>query len=498
MMERDQYDMEPLGAFFSSPGRDVSEGSRNGNPEDDGNEQAGAEIADEEILSVPLLLREDNASMVHLVEHSPLQLQPILPALMESAMVYLSCMPAQNGAAQIGPRGYDTEPCANIGRFPPEMSGNEVVEEDDNEWQVSQHGDTNADALQHLEEAFPVESRNPCQQPEDVESEWLTSPCTIRNNDEGTTETLLQQASTGNTPRRKRGRPQGAAPGQSKGLGAGSNSHQQQFQVLSSASPELSGDVLESEEAECARERKRPRKTAAQTAKMPYSTQTEAGSAQEPRPKGQPLGRPRRRTKRSSRCVGRRKAKTVMRPEGHAYTTRSGRVSHTPIHDWRGDEEELGTISVNCKVWQTDRETDQPGVGGSLYVNRQVAFTSEEILNRYPAKPNFHFGKINTATSMSFGILHLPSGQTKEARNTRGAEQACFLHSGKVSVELEQQPFRISEGSSWIVPRGMFAPILSSAGTVMLSNRGDTGNYYSITNDYHDDAYIFFCINSET
>ncbi|KAF4467281.1 hypothetical protein FALBO_5845 [Fusarium albosuccineum] len=547
--ERDEYGMEPLGTFFSSPDRAISAATRNGDPEssqDDGNERARAGCVREEIgnESDPLLFREPGAPMVHFAEPSPLQLQPILPAQMELAVVCLSSTPERHGAIENSLERYDTEPFANVKGFFQEMSGNEDAEEDIGECQDSQHGDTGADALQHLEEASPDHSRTSSQQPEDAEPERPTSSPTIQNHDEGTTETLLQQAHRGSAPPRRRGRPKNTAPSQSKGPEAGTNPPKRQFQTLSSASPELSGDECRSEEAGCARERKRPCEMATRIPNTPHLAQTAPALAQGPRTGGRPRGRPKKGFRFGGKCTRQRKAKTVVRPEGHTYTTRSGRVCNTPIHDWRGDIvvkeyesvpdatgrgqivlptitevvrapaegasstkgqrgghrrkptakrprsmanterelwEERGTFSASCKVWQADSESDGPGAGGSMYANQQVAFTSEEILNRFPARPNFHFGRIDTATSMSFGMLHLPCGQTKEAKNTRGSEQAFFLHSGKVCVELEQQSFRISQGSTWVVPRV----------TV-------TGNQYSIINDYRKDARIFFCLSSET
>ncbi|RSL42722.1 hypothetical protein CEP54_015378 [Fusarium duplospermum] len=542
--ERDQYNMEPLGAFFSSPDRAALAASRNGDPEsnqDDGNGRAEADYAGKEIGNEPdpFLFREPSAHM-DFAEPSPLQLQPILPAQIQSAIAYPSSPPERNDAAQNDPGGYDTEGYANAEAFSPELSGNEDSEEGI-ECQDSQHGHTSADTLQHLKEAPTNHSQTSSQQSKDVEPGRPTSPCTIQNYDEDTTGTLLQQTSRGIAPPQRRGRPNNTTPGQSKGPEADFNSQKRRFETLSSASPDLSSDESRLEEADYARERKKPRKTATRVPNTPHSAQANPALAQGPQPKERPVGRPKKRIKFSGKCTRQRKVKTVVRPGGHTYTTRSGRVCNTPVHDWRGDTvareyesvpdatgrgqivlptitkviraptegdsstggqrggnhrksarkksqsitntkrepwEEIGIISVNCKVWQADREADNSDVNGSVYTNRrQVAFTSEAILSTHPAKRNFQFGRIDTPTPMSFGILHLPSGQRKEAKNTRGSEQVFFLHSGKVCVELEQQSFRISKGSSWIVPRG---------------------NEYSIINDYDKDAHMFFCCNSET
>ncbi|KAJ3454292.1 hypothetical protein MRS44_018186 [Fusarium solani] len=525
--DRDQYDMEPLGAYFSSPDRVVLATSRNGDHGSNQGYGSGRAEAGEEMDNEPglLLFRELGASMVDFDEPSPLQLQPILPVQIDSTIAYPLSTPERNDA-QNDPGRYDTEPYANAEAFSPEISGNEDSE--DIECQDSQHEDTSADTLRHLKKVSTSHSRTSSQQSEDAESERPTSPRTIQNHDEDTTATLLQQASREIAPPQRRGRPDNTAPSQSKGPEADLNSQKRQLETLSSARPEISSDEFRPEEADCARGRKRPRKTA--TPVPNGSAQANPVLAQGPQPKGRPAGRPKKGIKFGGKCTRQRKVKTVVRPEGHTYTTRSGRVCNTPVHDWRGDTvakeyesvpdatgrgqivlptitkvvrvsaegasptgeqrggnsrksarkrsqsitnterepwEELGTVSANCKVWQADREAADSEANGAVYTNRLVAFTSEAILNMYTAKRNFHFGRIDTLTPMSFGMLHLPSGKRKEAKNTRESELVFFLHSGKVCVELEQQPFRISEGSSWNVPRG---------------------NLYSIINDYSKDA----------
>lgn len=62
------------------------------------------------------------------------------------------------------------------------------------------------------------------------------------------------------------------------------------------------------------------------------------------------------------------------------------------------------------------------------------------------------------------GLVELPPGGEKRAKNCRKMQMCFFVHEGKVMVEVfaagegtENNQFAISKGGVWVVPRGEFA-----------------------------------------
>jgi len=57
------------------------------------------------------------------------------------------------------------------------------------------------------------------------------------------------------------------------------------------------------------------------------------------------------------------------------------------------------------------------------------------------------------------GVVELPPGGFKRAKNSRKMQMVFFVHEGKVLVEvgatgLEVNEFALSKGGCWVVPRG--------------------------------------------
>lgn len=62
------------------------------------------------------------------------------------------------------------------------------------------------------------------------------------------------------------------------------------------------------------------------------------------------------------------------------------------------------------------------------------------------------------------GVVELPPGGFKKAKNSRKMQMVFFVHEGKVLVEvgaqgLEVNEFALSKGGCWVVPRGKLLSI---------------------------------------
>lgn len=108
-----------------------------------------------------------------------------------------------------------------------------------------------------------------------------------------------------------------------------------------------------------------------------------------------------------------------------------------------------------------------------------IAFASSSILTRDVAGSAFQYAKIMTLPFFGSGIVELPPGGLKRAKNSRKMQMVFFVHAGKVLVTVgppaveqsgrgvssgnpETNEFAISKGGVWVVPRGMSFDFFSS------------------------------------
>lgn len=123
-----------------------------------------------------------------------------------------------------------------------------------------------------------------------------------------------------------------------------------------------------------------------------------------------------------------------------------------------------------------------------LTFSLDIAFASSSILTRDVAGSAFQYAKIMTLPFFGSGIVELPPGGLKRAKNSRKMQMVFFVHAGKVLVTVgppaveqsgrglsnsnpETNEFAISKGGVWVVPRGMsssFFPSLSPLHTLHL------------------------------
>ncbi|RDA93192.1 hypothetical protein CP533_3158 [Ophiocordyceps camponoti-saundersi (nom. inval.)] len=131
-----------------------------------------------------------------------------------------------------------------------------------------------------------------------------------------------------------------------------------------------------------------------------------------------------------------------------------------------------GIITAEVVVWEPEHEEHPPVEGESVQVmNDRLAISAGAIQTSDIKDATFRFAKTLTMPFMGSGVVDLPPGAEKRAKNSRKMHMVFFVHYGKVLVNINETEFRITTGGTWFVPRG---------------------NYYSIRNDYDRPSRIFF------
>jgi centromere protein C len=118
----------------------------------------------------------------------------------------------------------------------------------------------------------------------------------------------------------------------------------------------------------------------------------------------------------------------------------------------------------------------------------EVAWSSAAIITNDVAGASFKFAKCLSIPFFGAGMMDLPVGGMKKPKNSRKMQMVFFVYTGRVQVTINHgDPFRISKGGMWQVPRCEF-PFLINVGQVLIL----AANFYSIYNDGNMPARIFF------
>lgn len=84
----------------------------------------------------------------------------------------------------------------------------------------------------------------------------------------------------------------------------------------------------------------------------------------------------------------------------------------------------------------------------------EIAFASTSIQTRDVMGSSFSYAKIMTMPFFGAGVVDIPAGGFKRAKNSRKMQMIFFVHTGKVLVTVADLEFSISTGGAWQVPRG--------------------------------------------
>lgn len=135
-------------------------------------------------------------------------------------------------------------------------------------------------------------------------------------------------------------------------------------------------------------------------------------------------------------------------------------------------EQDPGELSVPVQLWQPEYELNPPGPDDEVFEDDDVvAVAGSAIRTRDILGSSFRFTKTLSLPFFGTGVVDLPPGAEKKAKNSRKMHMTFIVHTGRVTVSINDTSFSIGKGGMWFVPRG---------------------NYYSIANDGRKSSRIFF------
>jgi len=119
------------------------------------------------------------------------------------------------------------------------------------------------------------------------------------------------------------------------------------------------------------------------------------------------------------------------------------------LEEW---EEEGGVIRGFVRTWDaTLNAADETDMR-----EQDLAFSSTSIETRDVVGSDFKYAKFLSLPFFGCGMVDIPSGGFKRAKNSRKMQMVFFVHKGKVLVRVGEAEFCISKGGVWHVPRGGF------------------------------------------
>jgi centromere protein C len=147
----------------------------------------------------------------------------------------------------------------------------------------------------------------------------------------------------------------------------------------------------------------------------------------------------------------------------HHKPNKKGKKRAAPVEDEDdGDEAEPwesnpGRVYAEVRQWDPLDE-----VGAEVPEEEQeVAWSSAAIITKDVAGASFKFAKCLSIPFFGAGMMDIPVGGMKKPKNSRKMQMVFFVYTGRVQVTVNgSDPFRISKGGMWQVPRGEFLPLL--------------------------------------
>ncbi|KAF2205403.1 hypothetical protein GQ43DRAFT_437029 [Delitschia confertaspora ATCC 74209] len=139
------------------------------------------------------------------------------------------------------------------------------------------------------------------------------------------------------------------------------------------------------------------------------------------------------------------------------------------LEEW--EETEPGSLEGN--IVEYDAAT---GASTEEEIDATLAWAELGIQPRDVPGAQFRYAKIMQTNFLSCGIVELPVGGEKRAKNSRRMHMVFFVASGVVEVTVHENSFSIHKGGVWQVPRG---------------------NFYSIRNQGESVSRIFFAQGCE-
>jgi centromere protein C len=140
--------------------------------------------------------------------------------------------------------------------------------------------------------------------------------------------------------------------------------------------------------------------------------------------------------------------------------SKKGKKRAAPEEDEDEDDDEAESWESNPgRVYAEVRQWDPlDEVGAEVPEEEQeVAWSSAAIITKDVAGASFKFAKCLSIPFFGAGMMDVPVGGMKKPKNSRKMQMVFFVYTGRVQVTVNgSDPFRISKGGMWQVPRGEY------------------------------------------
>lgn len=134
-------------------------------------------------------------------------------------------------------------------------------------------------------------------------------------------------------------------------------------------------------------------------------------------------------------------------------------------------ETEIGVITGEVPAW--DPQTQH--TDADTFVKEDLGFASSSIVTKEVSGSDFRYAKILTLPFFGSGMVELPPGGFKRAKNSRKMQMVFFVHEGKCMVDVGGNEFAVAKGGVWVVPRGKNFPPYFHFSSPLRHNKREKG-----------------------
>ena len=152
-------------------------------------------------------------------------------------------------------------------------------------------------------------------------------------------------------------------------------------------------------------------------------------------------------------------------------SSKRGKKRAVPDADEDDDEADAWESNPGRIINEVQQWDPYDEVGAEVAEEEQeVAWSSAAIITNDVPSASFKFAKCLSVPFFGAGIMDIPVGGMKKPKNSRKMQMVFFVYTGRVQVSINGgDPFRISHGGMWQVPRGELSQWICCTATDLCS-----------------------------
>ncbi|KAL7755392.1 hypothetical protein ACKLNR_014490 [Fusarium oxysporum f. sp. zingiberi] len=112
-----------------------------------------------------------------------------------------------------------------------------------------------------------------------------------------------------------------------------------------------------------------------------------------------------------------------------------------------------GRRSVKCRLQHIEEGDDASDDDDSDCYDLDVAFSSGNILGYDCPRNQVHWGQVKAPDFSPFGLMNMPPETEKPRSHAKTTSIIFFVHDGQVTITINEESFKVSTGSVFIVPQ---------------------------------------------